>query len=150
MRDAATTHEHPSPHRTRVSAAALLFALAIGPATWALQQTLSYGLTSHVCFPSDAPVAPTPSAWSALWPAILASTIAFLLLAFSGLWIALGAWRATREEKGGSHSALLEMGEGRSRFLALCGLLAGSLFCLAIVFDLAVALSLRSCGTPAS
>jgi hypothetical protein len=42
------------------------------------------------------------------------------------------------------------MGEGRSRFLALCGLLAGSLFCLAIVFDLAVALSLRSCGTPAS
>jgi hypothetical protein len=111
---------------------------------------LSYGVTSYVCFPFDEPVAPTPSAWSGLWPALLASSAAFLLLALSGVWIALRAWRATRDEKGGSRSALLQIGEGRSRFLALCGLLAGGLFCLAIVFDLAVALSLRSCGTPAS
>ena len=147
MSDAATPHEHPSPHRTRISAAALLFTLAIGPAAWVLQQTLSYGVTSHVCFPFDAPVAPTASTWSWLWPAILAASVAFLLLALGGVWIALGAWRATRDEKGG---VLLDVGEGRSRFLAVCGLLAGSLFCLAIVFDMAVAVSLPSCGTPGS
>lgn len=147
MSDPARGHEHPSPHRARIGAAALLFGLAIGPAAWALQQMLGYGLSSHTCYPSDAPTGATPVGWSAALTSITVSGLVFLLLAIAGIAIALHAWRATREEKGGARNALPEVGEGRSRFLALSGVLAGSLFCFAILFDLAVSLTLRTCGT---
>ena len=150
MGDSEIPHEHPSPHRTRIGAAALLFALAIGPAAWAFQQMLSYGVTSHVCFPSDAPVAPPPVAWSGLWLQLMAAGMALLILPLGGAWSAWGAWQAPRDEKGGASGALLDIGEGRSRFLAACGLLTGSLFSLAIICDLAVALALRSCQSLAS
>ena len=147
MSDSGGSREHPSPHRARISTAVLLVALAVGPAAWALQQMLGYGVSSHACFPSDAPIAPAPAAWAADLPVIGMAGLAFFLIAFGGVAIAARAWRATREEKEGDRHVLLDVGEGRSRFLALCGVMAGCLFCLAILSDLAVTLGLRTCGS---
>jgi hypothetical protein len=145
MSNTGTLHERPSLHRTRVSTATLFLGLALGPAAWALQLMLGYGLSSQACFPSDMPIA-VPAGWRHEWLIIAGTGLAFLLIALGGVGLALHAWSATRDEKEGTHHALLEVGEGRARFLALCGVLAGSLFCLAILFDLAVTFSLHSCG----
>lgn len=126
----------------------LLAALAVGPAAWVVQQLLGYGVSSHACFPSDAPIGPVAPGWAGGRAAIAAVELVLLLATVIGVWIAYRAWRATREEKGGAGKALLEIGEGRSRFLASCGVLTGALFSVAILADLAVTLSLASCGTP--
>jgi len=141
----AAPHHHPSPHRDRVSDAALLLALALGPASWAATLMLGYAAASHACYPADTPVATLPPGWNDLRGALVALDIACLGAALLGVGIAHRAWRATRAEKAGSPHALLDVGEGRSRFLALCGVLAGLGFALAIIFNIAVAAGVPAC-----
>jgi hypothetical protein len=138
--------EHPSPHRGRVSLVALLLGLGIGPAAWAAQLMLGYGLSSYACFPGDQPFehAPPPG-WSGERPGLLAVNLACLVVALAGCWISWASWRSTRQEKGGGSEALLRRGEGRSRFLALCGLLASAGFAVAILFDTAAILGVPAC-----
>lgn len=143
---ADVSHEHPSPHRGRVSVTALLVALAAGPAAWVAQLMLGYGLSSYACFPGDQPweQAPPPG-WGGERPALIAINLVCLALALAGFWIALGAWRRVRGEKEGGVTHLLTRGEGRSRFLALCGMLDCAVFAIAILFDTAGILGVPSC-----
>jgi hypothetical protein len=60
---------------------------------------------------------------------------AALVAAIVGLWIAARNWSATRRERGGNSTHLIELGEGRTRFLAMCGMLAGAGFVVAILFS---------------
>jgi hypothetical protein len=56
------------------------------------------------------------------------------VVAFAGLWIAIANWRRTREEHGGSGHHLLELGEGRTRFMSMWGLLASIAAVIGLVF----------------
>ena len=142
----SAAHEHPSPHRERVGAAGLLIALWIGPAAWASQLMIDYGLASYSCFPSDAPRATAPtSAWYPERLVLVGVNILCLMLAVAGVGVAYRSWRAIRDEKPGAHQRLLDAGEGRSRFLAACGVFAGLVFSLAILFHLAAIAGVPAC-----
>jgi hypothetical protein len=77
--------------------------------------------------------------------ALLTLNLVCLLLPLAGMAVAFLSWRATREEKPGGTASMLEMGEGRTRFLALCGLLGSALFVLATLFDSAMIIGVPTC-----
>jgi hypothetical protein len=52
---------------------------------------------------------------------MLIVTIVGLVLALAGLWVAWRALQKTKEEVAGNHRHLIEIGSGRTRFLALWG-----------------------------
>lgn len=134
---------HPAPERGQVSRWRLLVALLLAPLVWALQILASYGLTSLACFPRYAPLEGTQvPGMSAI---VLVGSLVALALAGVALWAALTAWRRTRGEGSGGRDGAADVGEGRTRFLALCGLIVSALFSAAIVWEAIVAIFLPHC-----
>jgi hypothetical protein len=120
-------------------APAQLFGVAAGPAAWIAQLVLDYGLSSHACFPGDAPRAtPPPESGHAV---LLAINLACLALALAGLLVSLSGLRRVDAETATA--------AGRSRFLAMCGVLSASVFAIAIGFDLPSTLALNLCWSVA-
>src|SRR4051812_34358290 len=115
---------HPAPARNEVSPALLWFGLAGGPGAWTIQTLVDLAVTSHGCYPRLYPLAtPMLSGLRAIVTTV--SIVALVVCIVAGL-AAIRTWRQTRHEhQGGSgagekHSnaaALLETGEGRTRFL---------------------------------
>ena len=146
----AFPQEHSSPHRHRVGLAPLLLSLAAGPAAWIGQLVLGYGLSSYACYPKDAPrLASPPPGWGGEHILLLGVNLACLALAAWGLATAVGSWRRSREETRGDAHHLMEVGEGRTRFLALCGMLCCGLFGAAILFNTAPILGVPACWSVA-
>jgi len=142
----AFPQEHPSPHRDQVRLWSLLFGLAAGPAAWIGQLVLGYGLSSYACFPKDEPhLASPPPGWDGEHLLLLAINLACLALAAGGLSMALANWRRSRAEKRGGAHHMLEVGEGRTRFLALCGMLACGLFGAAILANTVSIVAVPAC-----
>lgn len=137
------SHPHPSPHRRRVSLAGQLFGVAIGPAAWIAQLVAGYGLSSYACYPGNTPLQAPPDGGEHLL--LLAINLACLGLASAGLALSWSGWRRTRNEMPGEPAKMLETGEGRSRFLAICGVLSAAGFAIAILFNLPSALALPTC-----
>ncbi len=129
------TDSHPAPHRHRVSAALMLFAVAGAGGAWLIQLIVDYGLAAHRCFPADKPLLATnlPGGWS--YPVLLALNILAIVTAVAASIAARQIWRRTKDEHDSSTHHLLAAGEGRTRFLAMCGQLAGLGFLVAILFD---------------
>jgi hypothetical protein len=73
-----------------------------------------------------------------------------LAITVAGLLIAFANFRETRAEKSGGHQKLQEIGEGRTRFLAYCGLCASGIFGLAVTIQLTSILTLSTCLGTAS
>jgi hypothetical protein len=130
-----TTQTHPAPHRHRVSASLMLFAVTGAGAAWLIQLIVDYGLAAHRCFPADMPVlSPSvPGGWS--YPFLLVLNLLAIVTAVAAGIAARRIWHRTKEEHGGSTRHLLAAGEGRTRFLAMWGQLAGLGFLVAILFD---------------
>jgi hypothetical protein len=139
---------HPSPARREVGPFRLLFGLLAAPLAWSADELFSYGVASRLCRMKAAgstqglTVADSPWFWI-----LLAGTAA---IAIAGFMVALGNWRRTRSEQsrspGGSGHHLLELGEGRSRFLSMCGMLVSGGFLIAFVFMLASLILAPLCG----
>ncbi|MFC5499709.1 hypothetical protein ACFPOE_19355 [Caenimonas terrae] len=129
---------HPAPHRERVSALSALLGLLLAPLAWFLQLSLNVALASQACFPKDMPLdAPV---MRGLLPLAAGAEVAALVLAAVGGWLAWRNWQRTSGERPGPVHHLIESGDGRTRFLALSGMMTSGLFLLAVLFD-AVALS---------
>lgn len=126
---------HPAPHRRRVSLAALFFGLAAAPFAWNAQLLVGVALSAHACYPRDVPLA--LPIWSNLWWILLIIDAVGIVLAIAGGLVAFASWRRTFSEAPGSAHQLLDTGEGRTRFLAMFGLLTSVLFVLAILFGTA-------------
>jgi hypothetical protein len=75
--------------------------------------------------------------WADLWSILLAISVAGIVLAIVGGLVAWRSWRRTREERPGSAHHLLDRGDGRTRFMAMCGILTSVLFLVALVFGTA-------------
>lgn len=75
----------------------------------------------------------------------LVSVAAIIVAALCTL-IAYRTWARTREEQQGDRHALLEAGEGRTRFMAMCGLLTSASFLIALIFTSLVLLLVQPCG----
>ena len=147
----AQPREHPSPQRDRVGVTVLLVTLATGPFAWIVQLAGDYALASHACRPDDAPrPSPPISGWSGEHMALFGLNLVCLALCLAGGAVAFVLWRRSQREKSGDAPEVIEVGEGRTRFMAACGVMASGAFALAILFDTTLPFFVVSCWRFAS
>ena len=130
-------------HRTRARPWKLAFGAIGGPLAWGVRLVVNYALASHACFSGDVPRDDATSGW--LWSLLIAVDAAALLIAAIAVIVSYSSWRSTREEFEGSAPEVIDIREGRTRFLALWGMMTGLGFFLATVFDLVMLAGLRPC-----
>ena len=127
---------HPAPHRAVVGVLALAFGVAGGPLAWGVHLVVNYGIASHACFPGAVAAQPAAARRQAVCGGSCSASISIAIaVAAAAALVSYRSWRATRREFAGRAGDLIEIGEGRTRFLALWGLLTGVGFLLAVVFD---------------
>jgi hypothetical protein len=132
--------EHPAPERNAVALTGLWFGFLAGPAAWTLQELVDSAITSHECFPRLFPLASPPM--TGMRGLLFAVSLFAILLCLAGAAVAWRDWMRTRAEhhestgKARQHAhpaALLETGEGRTRFMALSGVLTSVTFLIVVV-----------------
>ena len=131
---AMTGSAHPAPHREKAPYALLAFCLFAAPIGWALHLLANTSIAGQNCVGAAVGNSVRGHSASALSAIYLIDLIAILLAAAAG-YVAYELWTRTKEEKAGDVHRLVHAGEGRTRFLALCGLLTSILFGLAILAD---------------
>ena len=116
---------HPAPHRHRLSAAKAALLVFGGPVAWLTQLCIGVALVSWPCYPGG------DRLWAPLagheWTRGVA---VFVLLLFALAALAVGllahaTLREVRHEEDGGHVELLEIGQGRTRFVAIWGVALG-------------------------
>ena len=127
-----TDRAHPAPHRHRAGLMILGAALFATPAVWGLRLVLNYALDSYFCYPGSIRKYALPG-WT--WPTLLGVDALAIAVAVLAAVLSWRNWRRTRD-KVRSSGPLIEIGEGRTRFLALWGLMTGVGFAVAGAFDL--------------
>lgn len=89
----------------------LWFGFLAGPAAWFLHLNISYSLVRYICF--------SGAGWL-----LHLTTLATLLLAAAGMWVAWRSWKRIGEPDVTSGPGTL----GRTRFMALGGLMLSGFF----------------------
>jgi hypothetical protein len=135
---------HPSPHRAHARAWATWFGLIGAPLAWSLQLLLNASIGAHGCYPGDAPLA--EPIWANTTSVMAVVEIAAMLVCTGALWCAWHSWRRTREERPGSAHHLMEAGDGRTRFMAMAGMLTSCQMLVAVVLSTISALAVPGCG----
>jgi hypothetical protein len=130
MVEHASLSHHPAPHRDRVSLAQSVFGLLGGPGAWFIQLCTGYALASWPCFPMDERRLLPPPDYGWTLEANVAVSIVAILTALAAAMVSRNIFRRTRDEAKGDHQHLLEVGTGRTRFLAAWGMALGSVFAL--------------------
>jgi amino acid transporter len=128
--DAAVGH-HPAPLRHRVSLVEAAFSVLAGPLAWFVQLCAGYALATWPCFPEDHRTLIPQSGYLWSFPLMVALLIAGVLVALGAFAVSWRTYARTRDEAGGDHQHLIEVGVGRTRFLALWGMLLGAGFAVA-------------------
>ena len=147
MSENATTSSnaaHPSPHRDRVGLTALWFGIAAAPLAWDLQLLFGVSLAGRVCFPHADPL--NQLLWNGVPSLLIAINIAAFLMAGWGGMVSWRSWQRTREERPGSAHDLMDLGDGRSRFMAMCGVIISGLFLAALTFGMVAFAVVPLCG----
>jgi hypothetical protein len=143
---------HPAPARAHVSNAALWFGIFGGPAAWSLQTLINLPVAAHACFPRLDPV--DSPIISVRGIALGVSILALVACAFA-TGVAFRSWSRTRHEhpeaagEGAQHTpetALIETSEGRTRFMALAGVLASVTFLVVSSVHAATVFLVIPCG----
>ena len=131
-----TQGAHPAPARARTGIGALAFGLFGAPAAWSVQTLVNLPLSSHACYPALQPLSAPVVAVRGL---AFAVSVAVLIVSAAAAAVACRSWMRTRHEhhgatgKGTSHDpriGLMETGEGRTRFMALGGMVTSAIFLL--------------------
>lgn len=135
---------HPAPGRHQVGLGALWFGLFGAPVAWSIQELVSYAVVAHACYPNLQPQ-PTQSI-SGAWSIALIVSLLTLLIGLAAGVTAYRSWANSREERGNPEHHPLEHGEGRTRFMALSGLIVSSIFLLNLVMNAAVLFLVPACG----
>ena len=141
----ALTHP-PAPRARHVRLAQIAIAIAAGPLAWFTLVCAGEVLADEPCFPDGHRfLRPVPALqWT--WPALIVLLALCALLALASFLLAFKLYRATRSEEAGRPGGLLDEGVGRTRFMALWGLLYGAGFCIATLFSLAAFVALPRCA----
>jgi hypothetical protein len=129
----------------RVPGVARLFAgMVLAPLAWALEVLTGYALAAHACYPTDRALAvPT---WSNLRWIVDGVSVALWLLLFVGCAIAWANWKATRSASNVASHRIIQTGDGRPRFMGLCGVIVSGLFAVVMLFTSVGVLWVPSCG----
>jgi hypothetical protein len=128
----AIAAQQPARDRDRVRLWLLLFGMLAAPGLWLLQLILGYGVSAQACYGGDHPT--NIAGDSSLRTALLVFDLVALIAAVSGGIVSYAIWRAVRtEQRGDEH--VVDIPAGRTRFMALWGLMSSACFLLAIVFN---------------
>jgi len=138
MSDDRVEHQHPAPQRRQVSLVGLWFGLFGAFAAWSTQAVVDYSIASFICFEGSIPSmqAPPASAW---WTLIAVSGLA-ILISVAAVLVAYHSWRSSCHEAHANvykdrSRELLEIGEGRTRFMAMAGLITSGLLLIVTLFN---------------
>jgi hypothetical protein len=122
---------HPAPQRHEASALESIFGLLGGPLAWFIQLCVSYSLASWPCFPLDEHRLLPKSGYAWTWGAIVVVAVAAIIVELAAFTVSKRIFNRTRDEGRGGQEHLLEVGSGRTRFLALWGMIFGAGFAVA-------------------
>ena len=131
---AAPEPAHPAPAREQVSTFWLLAGFAIPPAAWIVEMLLGTGIASNAC-PLTGGLR-HPAAFVGEGKLLVAITAVCLAAAIASGLMSRHHWLQVRHEKNDSEHSHLTIGEGRTRFLALAGMVNAATFATAILFSL--------------
>jgi hypothetical protein len=127
--------DHPAPARHRVGARALWFGVLGAPAAWSAHTVIATSINSSACIVDRDATAPAGvQAGTVIWIVLLVLSVTLLVVAVSGLVTSIMNWRSTTRAEVGKEE-LLDIGEGRTRFMAMGGILLGAIFSLLLVFN---------------
>jgi hypothetical protein len=144
---------HPAPARVHVGLPALWFGLYGGPLAWSVQTLVNLPVAAHACYPRLEPLASPIS--GGLRGTVTLVSVAALAVCVAAVVVALRSWSRTRDEhQSGAGSArehapataLAETGEGRTRFMALAGVLASVTFLVVSLVHMASIFLVSPCG----
>lgn len=138
----ASAAAHPSPHKNEVGIVGLLYGLMAAPIAWVSSQIASSIVAQEACFPKTESLSDPAFAVAGLHIGLL--SVAFAVSA-SAAGVAYANWRRTKRESGGNGHTLLDVGEGRSRFMALAGLLTSFGFMLGTLFSIPAVVFVPAC-----
>jgi hypothetical protein len=150
---AATTAGHPAPARGAVPLWTLWFGLLGGPLGWSAQALVNTSIASHGCFPQLFPLR-TPGT-GGMRGILFAVSVAAIGLAVAALVMSWSTWRRTsgeHQQRSGTaeghrdSTAALETGEGRTRFMALSGVLTSVTFLIVILAHTAAVFVVIPCA----
>jgi len=134
----------PSPNE-QVRWLALAFGLIGGPGAWFMQVCAGYMLANGPCFPHESRRITPPQAFDWTWPALIALLILGVLIALAAFAVARANWRRT-QQPGTSGYDVLNIPSGRTRFLALWGMIYGASFAVATLVNAVAYIVLPRCG----
>ena len=137
---------HPAPQADRVKRLEVFFGLCAGPLAWLLQSSAGYALASEPCFRDGVRAIAPPQALQWTWPAMLGVTTAAIAISLLSLWVSWRAFKRTQREVSGDSRHLMDIGTGRTRFLALWGAIVGALFAIASAMTYVAFLLLPRCA----
>jgi uncharacterized membrane protein len=135
---------HPAPHRHKVNRLTFALCVCAAPALWMAQLVLAYVIWAYGCYPGDHPVVWT-GAPTARTVNFVIDAIAILGTLVAFVW-SYRLWHRVKEEMEGDHLALIDTGEGRTRFMAMWGMLFSGAFLIGIVFSTIASAVAPSCG----
>jgi hypothetical protein len=151
---ARTTAGHPAPERGTVALWTLWFGFLGAPLGWTLQTLANTAVASHGCFPQLFPL--DKPATGSMRGILFAISVVAIVVGAAALAVSLGTWLRTRsehQEKSGEgarrhdrSTAALETGEGRTRFMALSGVLTSIVFLIVILAHTAAVFVVIPCG----
>lgn len=136
---------HPAPHGHKLSTGQAFFMLFGGPVAWFAQLCGSVALLGWPCFPMmDRYVQPIPHyGWTRSGAIVL--LVLCLIVSLAAGMVSLAKLREVRDEKEGSHTDLIEIGHGRTRFTAMWGVILGFAFAVAILLTIIPFLTVARC-----
>jgi len=139
-----TSTGHPAPHRDRVRSITLIFSAGAAPIFWLGQLMLAYAISAQVCFNGDHPTTVASSA--PLHAVLLGFDVIAIAAAVAGGLVSYACWLRVRHEMAGGHRHMIEAGEGRTRFMAMWGMLSSGCFLFAIAFEAIASFMVPLCG----
>lgn len=126
----ADTRRQRKPRRGR-GPLTMLFGLFGAAGVWVLQTEIGEALSAQACYPHRAALAAPQWAW--LMPVLTAVSIGALLIGLAGAALAWRNWRVARNGQPDSEPAVPDTSLGRTRFLAMAGLMLSLLFLVGLL-----------------
>ncbi len=142
----ASLTNHPAPHRDRVSAFESVFGLLGGPGAWFAQLCAGYAMASWPCFPREEHHILPEAGYAWTWAAIVAVSVVAIGVCLAAFAVSRRTYERVQGESRGSHQHLLDVGSGRTRFLALWGMVLGASFAVGTAMTLVAFFVLPRCA----
>jgi hypothetical protein len=128
---AGDTGRQRKPRRGRGATLAMLFGLFGTAAAWALQTEIGEALSAQACYAHRAALAAPQWPW--LMPVLSVVSLGTLLIGVLGAGVAWGNWRRARDWQPDVVHEASDASRGRTRFLAMAGLMLSLLFLVGLV-----------------